>query len=104
MRAFFLTFADRPSSIPSNREFTVSDRLKSAQERGHVTELELALLFPDEEREDPSERMLNAGAYVLGFMDLMGIKFLNSHTMDWLRTIYTQVPVNNFKLVGLVIN
>ena len=72
MRAFVLTFADRPSSIPSNREFIVSDRLKSAQERGHVTELELALLFPDEEREDPSERMLNAGAYVLGFMDLMG--------------------------------
>ena len=104
MWAFFFSAADRPSSIPSNREFTVSDRLKPAQERGHVTELELALLFPDEEREDPLERMLNAGAYVLGFMDLMGIKFLNSHTMDWLRAIYTQVPVNNFKLVRLVIN
>ena len=104
MWAFFFTAADRPSSIPSNREFIASDRLKSAQERGHVTELELARLFPDEEREDPLERMLNAGAYVLGFMDLMGIKFLNSHTMDWLRTIYTQVPVNNFKLVRLVIN
>ena len=59
------------------------DWLKSAQERGYVTDLDFSLLFPDEEQEDeePSERMLEAGTYVFGLMEMMGLQFLDSETM-----------------------
>ena len=57
--------------------------LKSAQERGYVTDLELPDILPSEEleREEASEKFITYGSYVFGLFEMMGIKLLDSDTM-----------------------